>query len=419
MMSIVVCGGKKVQGNIPIQGSKNAVLPIMAAAVLGKGKTRIQNCPDITDVHAMASAIQELGGDISWKDHVLTIDTENLNFSYIEGEKIKEIRASVLLLGSMLARFGRCRLYYPGGCSIGSRPVDLHLKALQQLGVHVKEEEETISCVAEEGMRGECITLRFPSVGATENCILASVLAKGTTCLCNAAKEPEIVELCHFLCKMGADIEGEGTDCIRIHGVKQLKPVTYRLCPDRIVIFTYAMFAAGCGGQLHLEFSPCEMPIEEVAFLHKLGCRIETTEKGVLVQSDSRPNAISYIGTGPYPGFPTDGQSLAMAVLCKSGGISTIEETIFENRFQMIHQLKKMGANIDYVSNRARIIGVTKLHGAHVRADDLRSGAGLLIAAAMAEGETVLTEEKYIYRGYDNIVSHLNEMGIPAFAEDR
>lgn len=412
-MSIEVCGGNKVEGSLKIQGSKNAVLPIMAAAILCDEITVIENCPDISDVHAMAEVIRGIGCETTYRDHCLTINPAAIRNAVIKEEKAGEIRASVLLLGSMLARFGQIQIDYPGGCSIGSRPIDFHLKAFRKMGATTIENEDSICCETKGHLQGTEITLGFPSVGATENVILAAVLAEGTTVLQNAAREPEIVELCAFLRAMGAAIEGEGTEKIRIHGVSALHAVRWRLGSDRIVLLTYAMMVAGCGGYAFLEtFSTFSESEAEV--LARLGCHIRQGADGIHISQEKRPEAIPYLCTEPYPGYPTDGQSLLMAVLCKSGGTSIIEEAVFENRFRMIRQLRKMGANIDYVSNRASITGVTRLHGAAVEADDLRSGAGLLIAAGMADGTTLISREHFIYRGYEDIVRHMRKLGLDA-----
>lgn len=413
-MAIAVCGGKKVQGSIKIQGSKNAVLPIMAAAVLSDGVMVIRNCPDISDVHAMSDLLREIGAKVSYDRHCLQIDTRKLSPLSMQAEKIHEIRASVLLLGSVLTRFRKIQMEHPGGCAIGDRPIDFHLKAFKKMGAHIQETEEQISCTAESGLCGTVIRLPYPSVGATENIMLAAVLAKGTTIVENAAREPEIGQLCQCLCAMGAQVEEISTGCLKICGVRKLYPVEWEVGADRIVQLTYAMLAAGCGGTVFLETGE-SFPKAEQQVLQQLGCRLAGTAAGIELRQDEPPKAIPYLRTAPYPGYPTDGQSLLMAVLSKGRGVSMIEETVFENRFSMIRQLQKMGANIDYVSNHASITGVTKLHGAQVEADDLRSGAGLLIAAAMADGTSIIKNDVYIRRGYEDIVAGMSGVGIDIF----
>lgn len=396
-----------------MQGSKNAVLPMMAAAVLSEEPCVIDNCPDITDVHAMAEVIRETGAEAVLEGHRLILSGRGIYSGQIEGKKTGEIRASVLLLGALLSRTGQACMDYPGGCSIGSRPVDYHLQAFRQMGADVLEEENRIHCVNKGRLHGATIKLPFPSVGATENILLAAVRADGTTWIQNAAREPEIIEFCGFLKKMGADIEGEGTSHIVIQGQKKLQGIKWTLGTDRIAFLTYAMMAAGCGGDCFFSLGETPAP-REVSILAKLGCELTFEKQGVRVLQKGRPKPIANICTGPYPAFPTDGQSLIMAVLTKSSGISLIEEGVFDNRFRMIHQLHKMGANIDYVSNHACITGVTKLHGAEVSADDLRSGAGLLIAGAMADGETVVTQEHFIQRGYEDIAEKMRQISLEA-----
>lgn len=412
-MAIEVCGGSRVQGSLRVQGSKNAVLPIMAAAVLCKGETVITNCPDITDVHAMSEVIRRIGGQVAYEKNCLVIDSSAVGTGVIEEEKVKEIRASILFLGSLLARFSKVKIHYPGGCSIGSRPIDYHLQGFARMGVETSECGEYICCEAKDGLCGTEVSFPFPSVGATENIILAAVLAKGTTKIRNAAREPEIKELCGFLRKMGAKIEGEGTSSIDIQGVARLYPVQWRLGTDRIALLTWSMLTAGCGGDVFLE-TDLRLSKAETEILSAMGCRIWHNPAGVRISQQSVPKPVSYLCTRPYPGFPTDGQSLLMAALCKGSGVSLLEEGIFENRFKMIRQLKKMGANIDAVSNRACITGVTRLHAADVEADDLRSGAGLLIAAAMAEGVSRVSGEQFIDRGYEMVEDQMCTLGIQA-----
>lgn len=417
-MAIEICGGNRVQGEIEIQGSKNAVLPMMAAALLCDGETVIRHCPDITDVHAMAGVIRGIGGTVTLEQGVLKICTDCVNRFCVEEKAVRDIRASVLLLGSLISRFGAVQIQYPGGCSIGSRPIDLHLKAFRTLGIRTVEGEEYIECREEQARQStgrqteeKIVSLVFPSVGATENILLAAVKRAGITKIVNAAREPEIEELCRFLCAMGADIKGAGTKVIRIRGVRHLCPVTWQLSPDRIVFFSYAMLTAGCGGDAFF-YTEEKIPEAEEEILLRIGCSIQKEEQGIRIRKEGAIGAVPYLCTKPYPGFPTDGQSPLMAVLCRANGVSTIEEGIFENRLRMINQLKKMGADIDSVSNRARITGVTRLHGATVYADDLRSGAGLLIAAAMAEGTSVVEQEHYIYRGYEEVETTLRALGI-------
>ncbi len=412
-MAIAVRGGKRAEGELQIQGSKNAVLPMMAAALLCEEPCVIENCPDITDVHAMAEVIRETGVAVTMEGKRLVLDPRGINSGVVRGEKAGEIRASVLLLGSLLSRFPRVCMDYPGGCSIGRRPVDFHLQAFRQMGAAIREEEKGFCCETGERLHGATVTLPFPSVGATENILLAAVKAKGTTWIENAAREPEIVELCGFLKKMGARIRGEGTSHILVRGCEKLHGTGWRLGADRIAFLTYAMMVAGCGGDCFFSLETVS-PVRETGILEKIGCRVDFEGRGIRVRQDGRPRPVAHIRTGPYPGFPTDGQSLLMAALTKSSGVSLIEESVFDNRFRMVRQLRKMGANIDAVSSHACITGVTKLHGANVYADDLRSGAGLLIAGVMADGETVVTGEHFIRRGYEDVVGQMKRLSLTA-----
>lgn len=410
-MAIEVDGGRRTSGILKIQGSKNAVLPLMAASLLADGMTVIEGCPDITDVHAMLEVIEALGGIVTYEKHRLQIDGSKATKIEICQDEVRDIRASVLFMGACLARFGQVTIAYPGGCSIGERPIDFHLQAFRSMGVTIQEEEDKLVCRCEKNLHGCDISLPFPSVGATENTILAASMAEGETRINNAAREPEIVELVSFLRAMGAKIEGEGTACIRIEGVTALHGVEWKLSEDRIAFLTYVMMVAGCGGEVAFQISSRYLS-KELWILEQLGCRCSLMKEWVRVKQTGSIRPIHYIRTGPYPEYPTDGQSLLLAVLSKANGVSSVEELVFENRFRVIGQLRKMGANIDYVSNRAQVAGVTRLHGADVTAFDLRSGAALLIAAAMAEGTSRISEEMYIRRGYEAVEENMNRIGL-------
>ena len=412
-MAIEVCGGSPVRGELTVQGSKNAVLPMMAAAVLCPETTVIRHCPDILDVHAMAGVIRSMGGRADYADGCLVIRADEVKSDVIEEEMVGEIRASILFLGSVLARCRRVKIHQPGGCSIGRRPIDIHLAAFAQMGAAAEESGEFIRCACREKLTGAKIRLPFPSVGATENVLLAAVCAEGDTEIAGAAREPEIAELCDFLNAMGARVQGGGTSRIRIRGVEQLHGVTWDLGADRIVFLTHALFVAGCGGEAYLRMKE-PVPREEERVLTALGCQVRADSEGIRISQQGAPHRIPYICTRPYPGYPTDGQSLLMAVLTKARGVSTIEEGIFENRFRMARQLRKLGADVDFVSSRARITGVTKLHSGTVRADDLRSGAGLLIAASMAEGVSEVRQSRYIDRGYERMEEQMRALGLRA-----
>lgn len=412
-MAIEVTGGGIPSGILKIQGSKNAVLPLMAASLLTDETCTIEGCPDISDVWAMAEVMEALGTSVLYNEHTLKIEAHRIDKIQICQDKVRDIRASVLLMGACLSRFGEVTIAYPGGCSIGKRPIDFHLKAFRRMGVSIREEEDRLFCHCDGVLKGAEITLPFPSVGATENTMLAACLAKGNTTIGNAAKEPEIVELAHFLNKMGAKIRGAGTSQISISGVRCLHGTHWELSQDRIAFLTYAMMAAGCGGDVIFRIDPQYLN-KELWILEQLGCICHKDKNQVRVKQSSVIRPVPYIRTGPYPEYPTDGQSLLLAVLAKANGVSTVEEMVFENRFQVVNQLHKMGANIDHVSNRVQITGVTRLHGAMLKATDLRSGAALLIAAAMAEGKSVICQENYILRGYESITENMNGIGLAA-----
>lgn len=412
-MAIEIWGGQCIDGESVVQGSKNAALPLVAAALLCEGQTHFYHCPKIRDVEVMLSLVRELGGSVSTEGHHVLIDAHAFDKMSICGDLVKELRASVLFMGACLAKFGEVAITYPGGCSIGKRPIDFHIQAFEKMGAEIKQEDDKIVCRCKKILHGAKIRLPFPSVGATENVILAASLAHGETTITNAACEPEVVELCHFLQAAGALIYGEGTKNIRIVGRRKLNGIPWTVCGDRIVFFTFAMLVAGCGGRLMLNTKDL-FGRKEREIWHRLGGE-ETKEKNRVLLEKKRPGkAVSYVATGPYPAFPTDDQSLLLPVLAKASGVSTIEEKVFENRFRLVGQLHKMGANIDFVGNRARVIGVTKLHGANVTAWDLRSGAGLVVAAAMAEGKTKIEQEHLIDRGYENLVGQMNAIGICA-----
>lgn len=415
MSAIIVEGGRRLNGEIEIQGSKNAVLPIMAASLLIKGETVIYGCPVIEDVLCMKKLLEELGCHVSLKDHAMVIDATNVTEVQLKENSVKRVRASVLFLGSLLGRKKEARVEYPGGCSIGKRPIDYHISAFRKMGVRITEEEELVSCKVRK-LKGQKITLSFPSVGATENIILAACLAEGVTWISNAAKEPEIVELCRFLRMAGAIIEGEGTDHIFIRGVKKLMPTEFTVCHDRIALTTLGLLIAGTGGNVILKTGEKKIP-EDIQILSRTGCLCKAKEGVVSVRQNGRPKPIYYIKTRPYPGFPTDVQSPLMAVMTKADGDTIIDESIFENRMQTAEQLNRLGADITVVGNRAFIRGVKSLEGADVQATDLRGGMALVIAGLMAEGKTKIENEEVILRGYENLTDKLKNIGAKIYYE--
>ena len=404
-------GGTPLCGEVRIQGSKNAVLPILSAALQCPGTTVIDNCPDISDVASMLEILKGYGCRICREGTRLIIDAETLHSGRAPEDYAGVMRSSIMLLGSLLARMGEAFLPYPGGCVIGKRPIDLHLEALRRMGAELWEEPEGLRAVC-RCPKGAHIRLPFPSVGATENVVLLAVRAEGVTVLENAAREPEILELCHFLACMGADIEGAGTDTVRIRGVKELHGTEYRIMPDRIVAGTYMLLAAAAGGKVLLR----EVPFHQLGavrqVLRQMGARQESSGDSLLLWCPGRSRGGFRTDTAPYPGFPTDLQSPLMAALCVADGTSVIQEHIFEARFKIAEELGRMGADIRIRDDRACITGVKRLTGAQVEAKELRGGAALCIAAAAAEGKSRICQYHYIARGYENIIRDLKDLGV-------
>ena len=410
MSRIEVLGGKQLHGELNIHGSKNAILPILAATVLNKGVCKMNNCPYILDVLHMNKILESIGCIVTVEGHSITVDAKNLLKTEVSDEYVRQMRSSIIFAGSLLGREKSVTIAFPGGCSIGARPIDLHLKALKKLNVDIKEEDGLLYFTSTK-IIGNDIALDFPSVGATENIILASVLSEGVTKITGAAKEPEIVELCNFLNTMGAKITGSGTDLVTIEGVKEVHDVEYTLAPDRIVAGTYMAAVAGSGGKITLKGSSCRELYSVVMTLTDMGCGIYCGSDYITISSMERPKSIDIIRTGPYPGFPTDMQSQVMAALSVAGGTSVIIENIFEARYKNVSELIKMGANIIAEGKMAVVKGVPMLHGAEVFARDLRGGAALVIAGIMGEGRTIVDNISYIARGYEDIVRDFSEIG--------
>jgi len=407
---IEIWGGQPLRGSVKVQGSKNTVLPILAATILHKGITVLRGCPRITDVHYMLQILEHMGCVVRWEEDTLIINTVSLNSCVIPIEYANKMRSSIFLLGSMLSRFKEARLPYPGGCVIGERPIELHLKGLQKLHVSIEAGEEELIAKAEQIIGGE-VKFSFPSVGATENIILASVLGKGTTYIKGAAKEPEIMELCRFLNEMGADIAGAGNDEIVIRGVGKLHDVEFQIVTDRIVAGTYILATISSRGKITLTDAPISHMTALLEAVEKMGviCRVEN-EKLHIDATGKIKNAIG-VKTEPYPGFPTDLQSQFMAVNAALEGECYIQETLFEARFKVAEELNKMGAKIKYDDQVAQIIGSDKLHGTEVEAKELRGGAALVVAAIGAKGVTRIRNRHFIDRGYEDICKDLISLG--------
>ncbi len=393
-----------------MQGSKNAVLPILAATLLVRGTCVIRNCPRIADVYHMQNLLQELGCPVSWAGNTVTVNASKVSDNRMSGESVTRMRSSVMLLGAMLGRIGEAVMSYPGGCVIGRRPIDIHLAALRKMGVEITEEEQMFTARAVH-LQGTEQKLPFPSVGATENVLLAAVLADGITVLENAAKEPEIVALCGFLTEAGADIEGIGSDRLVIRGVEELREAKYTVPADRIVAGTYVTAAMAAGGSIFLEEAPADQLGALLEAAEGMGCSVTINKEGIGIDSLRRLKPLPYLKTAVYDGFPTDLQSPMMVAMALAEGQGIIEESIFENRFRIVKELKKMGAEIETVKNKAYVHGVERLQGTMVDAEELRGGAALVVAGLAAEGRTVIRNRHFIERGYENICKDLRGLG--------
>jgi UDP-N-acetylglucosamine 1-carboxyvinyltransferase len=410
MAYIEVVGGKQLKGEVNIQGSKNAVLPILAATVLVKGVTKINRCPKISDVFHMIKILEVIGCKVSWEDSSLIVNSSTLNTSTVPAEYVRKMRSSIIMMGPLLGRTNNVTITYPGGCSIGARPIDFHLEAFRKMNISLEEVDGLITCTAAK-IKGTEITLKFPSVGATENTILAAVLASGVTIINNAAKEPEITELCKFLNNAGGIITGFGTERIMIKGVDKLNETSFTLSSDRIVAGTYIAAVSGAGGYVILKDTNCNNLKGVIETYQKMGCNIRCESDYISISSHGRMESLPFIKTEPYPGFPTDMQSQTMSVLMTAKGSSKISEEIFEGRFQIVSELLKFGADITISDRLAIIQGVTKLTGCDVYAKELRGGAALVIAGLMAQGMTNIYNPEHIERGYENICRDLQEIG--------
>ncbi|MGA8943192.1 MAG: UDP-N-acetylglucosamine 1-carboxyvinyltransferase [Thermoactinomyces sp.] len=410
MEQFVIEGGKPLSGSVRVQGAKNATLPIIAATVLTEGVHKIENVPDLTDIRAMCQILEVLGAEIVFQQSVLWIDTTRIRRHLIPEYLMKQIRSSVFLMGPLLARLHKVSVTKPGGCNIGKRPIDLHLKGLAQLGTEIREAGEMIYCETSQ-LRGNHIRLDFPSVGATENILMAAVLARGTTIIQNAAREPEIVDLARFLCKMGAQIEGAGTSTVKITGVERLTAASHRIMPDRIVAGSLAIAAAVTGGEIVLEEIGYDQIAGVACHLEPMGLQFGIVPGGIKTGCPSGIQPVQHLVTEPFPGFPTDLQPQTIVLLALADGISRLTENIFESRLKHVAELKKMGADLELDGNTVRICGVSHLRGATVYASDLRAGAALIIAGLAATGRTVVYGANHIDRGYESLEKVFRQLG--------
>jgi len=423
MDSIKIIGGSPLKGKIEIGGAKNAALPLMAAALLTDEQFSLSNVPTLSDITTMANLLVSLGVEFivdgsvrnggyngSGTGRSLILKADNITDTTAHYDIVRKMRASVIVLGPLLARFGKARVSLPGGCAIGTRPIDLHIMAMEKMGAKIKLRDGYIEAGVKGRLKGAEITFPIISVGATENALLAATLAEGKTVIKNAALEPEVSDLAMCLKEMGADIKGIGTKKLVINGVEKLNGVNHKVLPDRIEAGTFAIAAAITGGELELLGANAETMEATIEALRKTGAKIEETEKGIKVVAGEKIRPIN-IDTSPYPGYATDMQAQLSALLCLAEGTSTIKENIFENRFMHVPELTRMGAKIKLSGNKMKINGIEKLHGATVMATDLRASVSLVLAALAAEGETIINRVYHIDRGYERIEEKLAACG--------
>jgi UDP-N-acetylglucosamine 1-carboxyvinyltransferase len=408
---IIVRGGKALAGNVKVSGAKNAVLPIIAAAILAEeGTNVIHDVPALEDVRIICDLLKTLGITLTYDKEVLTINASRVTSVEASYELVRKMRASFLVMGPLLAREGKARVALPGGCAIGTRPIDQHLKGFEAMGAKIEIGQGFIEASVEGRLQGAKIYLDIASVGATENIMMAAALAEGTTVIENAAEEPEIVDLANFLNGMGAKVRGAGTGSIRIEGVERLKGCTHCVIPDRIEAGTFMVAAAITGGDVFVEGAICDHLKSVTAKLREMGVEVDEQENGIRVRSNGRLKAVD-VKTLPYPGFPTDMQSQMMALLLASEGTSIVTETVFENRFMHVEEFRRMNANIKIEGRSAIVEGGAKLTGSKVAATDLRAGAALVLAGLVAEGETEVSSLHHIDRGYVQFTEKLRGLG--------
>lgn len=412
MENLIISGGIRLDGKTRLQGSKNSSLPILAACAAVNGISVIHNCPRITDVDIAVAILERLGCRVSREGGTVTVDSGDINCSAIPEELMSEMRSSIIFLGALLARFGRGSATLPGGCEIGLRPIDMHIAAFRSMGVVIEESGGSMECTAPNGLAPCRISLSFPSVGATENIILASLAAKGETVITNAAREPEIKDLADFLNECGAKIIGAGQSVIRIYGGRRLTGAEHRVIPDRIVASTYMACAAVTGGRAVVTEVEREHLAPVVPVFEGCGCKIDFVNGEMSVTAPKRAERIKYLRTMPYPGFPTDSQALVTAVAATARGTSIISERVFENRFRHVPELIKMGADIRVEDSCVAVVeGVPSLHGAKVTASDLRGGSALIAAALGARGESVIDGVRHVLRGCEDVCGNLSRLG--------
>jgi UDP-N-acetylglucosamine 1-carboxyvinyltransferase len=409
MSYYVVRGGQALRGTVPISGAKNSVLPILAATLLNGGRNVLHNCPDLRDVRSAMAILEHLGCKVTREGDTVTVDSSTVNRWDVPHSLMREMRSSVIFLGPILARCGKACLSLPGGCEIGQRPIDLHLSALRHLGVTIREQGGDILCEASD-LHGRDVILSFPSVGATENTMLAATACPGVTRVINAAREPEIADLQNFLQKAGAKVQGGGESVITLWGETPRRDVEHTILPDRIETATFLCAAAACGGEVTLTNTEPEHVGTVIQCLREAGCLIRISGRTITLRAERPLSGMATVRTMPYPGFPTDAQAPLMAAACTGTGTTLFLENIFENRFRHVSELARMGADIR-VSGRTALVTGKPLHGARVRSTDLRGGAAMVVAALAARGESMIEALHHIDRGYERMEEKLTALG--------
>ena len=407
---IVIDGPAELGGELRIQGAKNSALPLLAATVLCKGQTVLHNCPRLSDVDTAVEILEHLGSRCRWEGGSLVVD-HAMTCCQVPPELMREMRSSIVFLGPIVSRCGQAELCFPGGCELGPRPIDLHIDALRRLGVDIEDSGGRLYCCAPEGIRGTYISLAFPSVGATENVMLAAACSQGTTVIANAAREPEIVDLASYLNRCGARIYGAGESCVIIDGVKELYGCEHTVMPDRIATVTYMAAAAVTGGCVTLRDVDNTHILPMLGPFEQAGCAVRQLGGALSIMAPRRLNAVRHIRTMPYPGFPTDAQPVVMSMAALGRGTSIFVETIFENRYKHAEGLERLGAKIKVEGKVAIVEGVDQLRGAPVMSHDLRGGAALVVAGLAAQGRTQVGGVEYIRRGDENLAGNLADLG--------
>ena len=403
-------GGRPLDGSLRVQGAKNSVLPILAATILHRGTSVLRNCPRLRDVEASTEILRHLGCRCAWEGDALVVDAAGLSRCDIPDHLMRSMRSSVIFLGAILSRFGQAEVSMPGGCELVPRPIDLHLSALRQLGAVIDEGGGRLSCQAPE-LVGRELTLSMPSVGATENSILAACGCEGTTVILNAAREPEIADLQAFLNAMGQQVRGAGSSTVTVEGRRRSRDVVHTVMPDRIAAATYLAAAAAAGGDIELRGVDYRHLSTVTAALHEAGCRIHSCGDSIRLRRSGALRAIRPVRTAPYPGFPTDAQAVLMAALLRSQGVTVFVENIFDSRYRHVDELARMGADIRVEGRVAVVCGVERLRGAAMACTDLRGGAALAVAALSAEGESRISAIHHIKRGYEDLARDLRLLG--------